>query len=83
MKNGYKISEVKNLCRHKRSLKGNQDFRGWGFHHYPSSSCVNGAKSFECGVLIEVLGYREAQKDREAQNEFDSEAVEIAELQET
>lgn len=58
-------------------------FSGLGFSAYPSSSCVNGAKSFDCGVLIEVLGYREAQKDREAQNEFDSEAVEIAELEET
>ncbi|KAH7866189.1 hypothetical protein Vadar_016876 [Vaccinium darrowii] len=53
------------------------------FSAYPSSTCVNLAVSLDRGILLEVLGYRKAQKDREPQYELCSEAVEIAELKET
>lgn len=53
------------------------------FGAYPSPTCVDGAIAVDCSVLIEVLSHREAHKDREAQYELCSEAIEVAELKET
>ena len=45
--------------------------------------CVDWTVSFYHRVLIEVLRYRQAHENRETENEFCSEAIQIAKLKET
>lgn len=80
------ISPLQRIVQEIRHSPADERLRGeYHVDHIVEPSCTRVYRTKACdgSVLVEILWHRQTHKQREPQDEFCSEAVQVAELQET